>query len=1369
MECECQDYPPQSTQPKDYGTAQEVLKTIVVDFGEVQVYGKYNKTITEDIGNKETVNYEINESSDVTPIYQSFKFNQTGGVVLPKSTLKLKIYYSPSLPHRKDICSFMVSISTHGTIKVICKGLSIAPVLRASCRELSFVTWPQGGTRKKRLEVRNVSQVPAEFQIDCDRVPEIFKVEPTDGIIQPNKHIFVTITFHPTEPGIFSEQIFLLVLACEPLTFELTGLHGRGPVDEKEINLKSYNYEFDTKVGYGVYFRPIVRATEKKIAPPVYLNSPFIDFGRLDPSDYNSTYKTFHLKNTLPGYIDVTWPKGKHIFMVKPQRIQIPPGYSALLHCWFEPNKEYVMFSKTITGQVDWKMVCDDSAPLNYCASMNVSVTVQGNTYAEGEYPIGRIEIVPKAIKFPPCLPGSLSHQNFKIRNDSHMAAMFRLIGPEYSKIIVRPALGVVKDYAIVTAQFAADSGCEGVYVETWQLEINGDPKNRTNVKFMVSAGIPTLRVGEENFIHFDTLPPGTISSLMAPLRNLSSFHLKFQLGPHPFLTADIESGELLPHDQVMLTFKCKADLYNQKKTTATFDVQVIEKIKQVVGLQYTHEFTAVPNSHDFMQLRFGSSLQTEFYLFNFGQCRIQFKLNYQYRTHDTSTLYTLQPESGVVQPKQKLKVTVSALHVKSPGKNIVVISYGSEGQEESKEVMDIAEYTFGHLFGKDCFWKSLKISRLNANLKNMKENETKALDVHLPDCESGKMEYHVVLVIENVSSFDINVCLKRIQLCDCAKKQVYTTINKTKLEFDCPHREMLTMKFEDTVIYGNSRQFLIITANYSVVGATKLAYSLDIGDNRRIEFFFSMNVLPRKIPKISFYSQPNLTFRMLPVFVGRKEPPIQAFCMYNNTSESARYKADLTHVKEICEREGFPVLQLLNPEGEIGPYSNAALLFKFHPIRVNVHKVKISLQLEEEHMLLEVIGVGRTSRIRNPFIPRAPGRSSEQTIYGVIKITSHPTFGFLKPKETQTVMITVKTFNEPAVLNYNYTCYILNYNALLLRRKAMYEHATARETITEDEFIISVFLEHSSQSVQRSICRAMSTTPIFLKGKESTKSSVSQSTIPSGKVRMLADTNAEFTLAIGLACELPVLGGVRSRRYSMVVYNEKVVHLKVEVDTSSLKCSLDNPNEIVLAELQHDTISLSICVNIMDISDDIVLPAKEFFTCFPQQEMHLNTTDLARQVATKRYDACGLDLKVDGNLVKNILERIISETVFHKKFSSVVKIASSIKTGDYYVQYRSIQNRRREQSTNTPFEEDMEMCKEEEIVKFLTRPRLSTLAGILHDVVTDSVHETFKLDTQFSSESDHHIIDKNINLNALITQFRPDYCPCGLLNESTI
>nr|CAI5829430.1 unnamed protein product [Callosobruchus analis] len=154
--------------------------------------------------------------------------------------------------------------------------------------------------------------------------------------------------------------------------------------------------------------------------------------------------------------------------------------------------------------------------------------------------------------------------------------------------------------------------------------------------------------------------------------------------------------------------------------------------------------------------------------------------------------------------------------------------------------------------------------------------------------------------------------------------------------------------------------------------------------------------------------------------------------------------------------------------------------------------------------MSLEVIGLGRTSRISKPFMHRAPDKSTEfyklpvmlshnyirinpmltwstqtrmifirncskntiyqfdfpeQTIYGVIKITSNPTFGFLKPRETQTVMITVTTFNEPAVLNYNYTCYIMNYNALFLHRKAIYKDATAVEEVSEDGFIISVSL----------------------------------------------------------------------------------------------------------------------------------------------------------------------------------------------------------------------------------------------------------------------------------------------------------------------
>lgn len=59
------------------------------------------------------------------------------------------------------------------------------------------------------------------------------------------------------------------------------------------------------------------------------------------------------------------------------------------------------------------------------------------------------------------------------------------------------------------------------------------------------------------------------------------------------------------------------------------------------------------------------------------------------------------------------------------------------------------------------------------------------------------------------------------------------------------------------------------------------------------------------------------------------------------------------------------------------------------------------------------------------------------------------------------------------------------------------------------------------------------------------------------GKVRMLADPNAEFTNAVDLSVDLPPLGGLRSKRYSMVVDNGVVTELNVEPDNTGLSCSL--------------------------------------------------------------------------------------------------------------------------------------------------------------------------------------------------------------------
>ena len=58
-------------------------------------------------------------------------------------------------------------------------------------------------------------------------------------------------------------------------------------------------------------------------------------------------------------------------------------------------------------------------------------------------------------------------------------------------------------------------------------------------------------------------------------------------------------------------------------------------------------------------------------------------------------------------------------------------------------------------------------------------------------------------------------------------------------------------------------------------------------------------------------------------------------------------------------------------------------------------------------------------------------------------------------------------------------------------------------------------------------------------------------------KILMLADPDASYTKAIGLEVEAGSLGGMRSKRYSMVIEDGVVTKLNVEPDSFGISCSL--------------------------------------------------------------------------------------------------------------------------------------------------------------------------------------------------------------------
>lgn len=69
------------------------------------------------------------------------------------------------------------------------------------------------------------------------------------------------------------------------------------------------------------------------------------------------------------------------------------------------------------------------------------------------------------------------------------------------------------------------------------------------------------------------------------------------------------------------------------------------------------------------------------------------------------------------------------------------------------------------------------------------------------------------------------------------------------------------------------------------------------------------------------------------------------------------------------------------------------------------------------------------------------------------------------------------------------------------------------------------------------------------------------------GKVRCLADPQAELAKALGLDVNLAVLGGTRVKRFSALVEDGKITKLNVEPEAGTgLTCSLADP---LLAELK--------------------------------------------------------------------------------------------------------------------------------------------------------------------------------------------------------
>nr|XP_023030497.1 cilia- and flagella-associated protein 65-like [Leptinotarsa decemlineata] len=1327
----------------------KVIEKIVLDFGKVAVFGKYTKTVSIRNFNQEDVaSYRIKRDASVGFYNPAFSFNRKEGFVKANAAfIKLKVDYLPTIPFYKDVGCFEFVDNGYNVVKIVAKGETKGPQLSTSTNVIHFFLHPPKKRTKKVFEIVNSSDVPAEFMFDFDEKQELFQVEPRKGVIR--KHMYIAVFFAPKSGGVFSQQLTCFVWGHKPFSVDLIGILTKEKIEPKDVIFQPYPLPTNDILG-----NTECSKIDLSVLPPISLSRNFIDFGRvinLESNQWNggvrSAYKrqAISVTNNMKHDIEVFWVEDDEIFCANPKRAQISPNHSFFFEFYFTPPDNNCIYSRSLTAQVYWVSEMKKIGTWN--VPFTASIILQGNSFTSEAFVITNVEISPPQITFPVCLPEDVTIQNFKIRNVGPVPVMYKLVPPYSTNMAMKPTAGIIEDYVIIQAQLRTCEAGQRQFFETWYLELNSREEKKIPISFSGVCALPSVQIGDNNVVVLERIQAYTYGMATVSLRNTSCHHLRFVIdtGDSELVQLDPTEADLEPYDEILLTCNYTASVCFQKKTSGKIYFQILRKFQELVGLTYETEFTvytdftyaqlcATPTSYNFDIVQWGKVIQSQFHVFNFGDIAVFFKMRCINRSHNQDQ-FQIIPSSGEVKPGEKLEILVEGC-AQSLGSNEITVVYSNRISEYTEAVdfhaepielykfiydcqfprlqlEDVVEHDFGPLFNKKHMWEFLNLDRLNDALGQISEEDTETIHMALPDFEVGPELRYVTVLIENTTNFETKIELKRKKMCDCHLQEAKNTFNTTKQVYNCPHRETLSLELSDNIFFKQSSRLLTITVKYSIPGRTKMGYSLDLGDGRIIELIFLIYAIPENAGKISCYTDyfsPNLTN----VAMSRKKAPIQTYWLYNNTKRSARYEIDTENVQELCRYEGFVIFQIVNPSGEIEPYTAWPLMIKFHPIEIKEYQVSVPIYFDAIKEELNIRGSGRHAK-----------KASE----------------FLLDKVTRSCTATYKV---PATLSTDY----LTVDPLLVWNST--ERIIFIKNITKDRILQYHWGEAGIRNVVKiTVVNKYGT----LKPKES-----------HSIVLKIFSFNEACITDISLSCTVDDLSGMYVHKKSMELHQQSAKEMEGQFIINETGTEEMHNNVILQEEPQPWTLSINIDINIIHAMDlDILKCSNNLFTCSPQADLDVDVNKIVERYSdsNNQNDPDSALSAENSESVRTVMRQLISEVVFGNTFQKLLETSTN-QSPVYYDQVTLDAEISQSRVAEPLSKEAIKKIREDEIKKFFSRPKLPVLSGALKELILDGIQEVFQLGVTYPEEYDEKKVEKEVELLLPVC----DDCACKIQNK---
>lgn len=845
------------------------------------------------------------------------------------------------------------------------------------------------------------------------------------------------------------------------------------------------------------------------------------------------------ITNHTKGKLSLLWtPAADSPFSINPLTGDLSPLKSNVFIVTYAPKQHNVFYAAQLECFTFYKILQDprQTEDRTLCPPWCLTVRVTAHSFQPGnEHFIPSFCLQPTQVMFPALR--QLSYRSIVLRNTGDLPLIFKLTTEDCPDVSVLPASGLVRpgSHQILILRSTPTEENQGSLPLT--LQLNASPKHTQELSIVCVAERPCITLEGDGSLFLRPTAVGPCSKTTLSIKNFSRvalhFHWRVCDSDRKVISVHPDSGVLQPNESQVQTW-CFTPLeeitYNMKPSLIFWPVQKPDCKRfrlslKVVGLSAKVSIQAGRSFLDLGEVLVGSCKSFEVPLLNTSPCAVSFSLTVLQSISapgipedsredplvlDMEVMKGTIPAHGqllihsTVRPTRRARYHWTIGYKTLNASGLMVGESSSLCQVEAQGVYPTLEVTDAHSSGsveglsKLYLWELFCLNALNAYLLSdpgppelIYRMPTRhsflycppiltsaMLDFNFSAAPLGADPANVLLMLENTGNILV--------------EWSFLFPEDQKIELECwaenaelGPNELLQMKVQDNRMFSVSprsgklqpgqQRAVQFTYRHDFAGTYRLPVLLKLSHGREILLNFIGVTVEKDRHYLHFRSTRHV---FAPVAIGGFHPPKQVYELYNGGAQPVRFRVD-TLPLQLLQEENFnhPVLQCLNPEGDVQPGCTATLEWIFSPLEAKTYSVDISIcVLEGDSVLVTFEGCGFDKRDSVPLqlhdghltVPCTqkvplPGQmvflSEERVSFGDIPVCSqstrilfltnvshtgrvlyswklkeedgrqtvqiHPVSGSLSPEESVLCILTVYTSSSPMFYQQDLICEI--------------------------------------------------------------------------------------------------------------------------------------------------------------------------------------------------------------------------------------------------------------------------------------------------------------------------------------------------------